>query len=52
MAIRSATGIEAFVWLTDVAHLSRRDATDLMRDLAKYRPRRRCISAHRAPADG
>jgi AcrR family transcriptional regulator len=31
LAIRSATGIEAFVWLTDVAHLSRRDATDLMR---------------------
>ena len=31
LAIRSATGIEALVWLTDVAQLSRRDATDLMR---------------------
>ena len=30
LAIRSATGIEAFVWLTDVAGLSRDDATDLM----------------------
>jgi hypothetical protein len=31
VAIRSATGIEAFVWLTDVAGLSRDEATDLMR---------------------
>jgi AcrR family transcriptional regulator len=31
LAIRSATGIEALAWLTDVAGLSRRDATDLMR---------------------
>ncbi len=31
IAIRSATGIEALVWLTDVAGLSRADATDLMR---------------------
>ena len=31
IAIRSATGIEAFVWLTDVAGLSRGDATELMR---------------------
>jgi AcrR family transcriptional regulator len=30
LAIRSATGIEALVWLTDVAGLSRDDATDLM----------------------
>jgi AcrR family transcriptional regulator len=30
VAIRSATGIEAFVWLTDVAGLSRRDARKLM----------------------
>ena len=29
LAIRSATGIEALVWLTDVAGLSRDDATDL-----------------------
>jgi len=31
LAIRSATGIEALVWLTDVAGLSRDDAVDLMR---------------------
>jgi AcrR family transcriptional regulator len=31
VAIRSATGIEAFVWLTDVAGLSRADAKELMR---------------------
>ena len=31
VAIRSATGIEALVWLTDVARLSRDDATQLMR---------------------
>jgi AcrR family transcriptional regulator len=30
LAIRSATGIEAFVWLTDVARLSRDDAIKLM----------------------
>jgi hypothetical protein len=30
-AIRSATGIEALVWLTDIAGLSRREAVDLMR---------------------
>ena len=30
LAIRSATGIEAFVWLTDVAGLSRDDARELM----------------------
>jgi len=31
LAIRSATGIEAFVWLTDIAGLSRADAVQLMR---------------------
>ncbi len=31
LAIRSANGIEALVWLTDVAGLSRDEATDLMR---------------------
>lgn len=31
LAIRSAAGIEALVWLTDVAGLSRQDATQLMR---------------------
>ena len=31
LAIRSAIGIEALAWLTDVAGLSRNDAADLMR---------------------
>jgi AcrR family transcriptional regulator len=31
IAVRSAIGIEAFAWLTDVAGLSRNDATELMR---------------------
>ena len=31
LAIRSATGIEALVWLTDVAGMSRDDAVELMR---------------------
>ena len=31
LAIRSATGIEALVWLTDIAGLARHEATDLMR---------------------
>jgi hypothetical protein len=34
-AIRSATGIEALVWLTDVAGLPRGEATALMRDSAQ-----------------
>jgi AcrR family transcriptional regulator len=35
LAIRSATGIEALVWLTDVAGLSREEATTLMRGTAQ-----------------
>ena len=35
LAIRSATGIEALVWLIDVAGLSRDDATELMRWTAR-----------------
>jgi len=35
LAIRSATGIEALVWLTDVAGLSREEATALMRGTAQ-----------------
>jgi AcrR family transcriptional regulator len=31
LAVRSATGIESLVWLTDVAGLSREDSADLMR---------------------
>jgi hypothetical protein len=30
VAIRSAVGIEALVWLTDIAGLSRDEATELM----------------------
>ncbi len=30
LAIRSATGVEALVWLTDIGQLSREDAADLM----------------------
>jgi hypothetical protein len=31
LAIRSATGIESLVWLTDVAQLSRAQAIEIMR---------------------
>lgn len=31
LAIRSVTGIEAFIWLVDVARLSREEATELQR---------------------
>jgi hypothetical protein len=31
LAIRSAVGIEALVWLTDIAGLSRPEAVELMR---------------------
>ena len=35
IAIRSATGIEALIWLTDIAQLSRRHAVEIMRSNAK-----------------
>ncbi len=35
VAIRSATGIESLVWLTDVAGLSRDRATEVMRESAR-----------------
>jgi AcrR family transcriptional regulator len=35
VAIRSATGIEAFVWLVDVSGVSRDEATDIMRGSAR-----------------
>jgi hypothetical protein len=34
IAIRSAVGIEALVWLTDIAGLSREEAAELMRSSA------------------
>ena len=35
LAIRATIGIEALVWLTDIAGLSRRDAAELMRSSAR-----------------
>jgi hypothetical protein len=35
LAIRATTGIEALVWLTDVAGLTRPDAAELMRSSAR-----------------
>jgi AcrR family transcriptional regulator len=35
IAIRSATGIESLVWLTDVARLSREQAVELLQDTAR-----------------
>lgn len=35
LAIRSAAGIEALVWLTDIAGLSRKQATEVMRRSAR-----------------
>jgi AcrR family transcriptional regulator len=35
LAIRATTGIEALVWLTDIAGLSRDDAIELMRNSAR-----------------
>jgi len=49
LAIRSAIGIEALVWLTDVAGLSRDDAVDLMRWSARALPDRRSPTVVSAP---
>jgi AcrR family transcriptional regulator len=35
VAIRSATGIESLIWLTDIAGMSRTDAANLMADTAR-----------------
>jgi AcrR family transcriptional regulator len=43
LAIRSATGIEALAWLTDVAGLSRDDAAELMRWSARGLLRSACV---------
>ncbi len=50
LAIRATLGIEAFVWLTDVAGLSREDAVELMRSSA--RALLRSALAENASADG
>jgi len=48
LAIRSAVGIEALVWLTDVAGLSREEAAGVMRWSA--RSMLRSALAHGLPA--
>ncbi len=50
LAIRATLGIEALVWLTDVAGLSRDDAVELMRSSA--RALLRSALAENASADG
>lgn len=53
VAIRSATGIEALVWLTDVAGLTRGEATDVMRwsasAMLSAELSSRAVAATRAP---
>jgi AcrR family transcriptional regulator len=50
LAIRATIGIEAFVWLTDVAGLSRADALALMRQSAKTLFASALQDVHEAPA--
>jgi AcrR family transcriptional regulator len=50
LAIRSATGIEALVWLTDVAGLARTEATGLMRWSAHALLRAALTDPPRTPA--
>ncbi|MEP7201676.1 MAG: TetR/AcrR family transcriptional regulator [Ilumatobacteraceae bacterium] len=52
LAIRSAIGIEALVWLTDVAGLARDDAADLMRWSARAMLREATTSDSPAPNVG
>src|SRR5215213_10678266 len=42
LAIRATTGIEAFVWLTDIAGLPREEAVELMRSSARALLRDAC----------
>jgi AcrR family transcriptional regulator len=48
LAIRTATGIEALIWLTDIAGLSRRQAIELMRWTASAICRTALADADRA----
>ena len=48
LAIRATTGIEALIWLTDVAGLARPDAAALMRSSARALLRDACHPARRA----
>jgi AcrR family transcriptional regulator len=49
LAIRATTGIEALVWLTDVAGISRREAVDIMRSSARTLLRAAIADAAPAP---
>ena len=51
IAIRSATGIEALSWLTDVAGLSREDAAALMRSVSSRHARRHDCGPIRNPEE-
>ena len=48
LAIRATTGIEALVWLTDVAGLSREEAVELMRSSARALLRDACRDGREA----
>jgi AcrR family transcriptional regulator len=52
IAIRSATGIEALVWLTDIAGLTRSEARDLMRWSARAMLQHALGDPPRAPGAG
>jgi hypothetical protein len=49
LAIRATTGIEAMVWLTDVAGVSREEAVDIMRSSARTLLRSAIADANAAP---
>jgi AcrR family transcriptional regulator len=51
LAIRATTGIEAFVWLTDVAGLPREEAVELMRSSARALLRDACRTGRVAEGD-
>lgn len=52
LAIRSATGIEALVWLTDIAGLSRQGAAELMRWSAQAMLRQALVEQAAGPGEG
>jgi hypothetical protein len=51
LAIRSATGIEALAWLTDVGGLTPGDARDLMRSSARALLRSQLADKRAQPTD-
>jgi AcrR family transcriptional regulator len=52
LAIRATTGIEALIWLTDVAGLTRTDADALMRSSARALLRDACRAEHSTQTRG